>query len=221
MNQSHLLLLLFLTMFALPHQLHAQSVTQGYEVFQAGKSYHVQGEITKKVLKKTASAAEALQFAIDASGRQGGEVRLHVGEFTIDKPVLLKNNVRLRGSGRGTRLLVSAQHGIRMESLRGAAVSELALLGKGTAKTGILIDDSGECQVHDVYCQGFSEYGIALQNNSFLCELNSCKLAVNKKANIYLYNLFQGGRGGDFVQTEIKNCLTYRGAMGLNATRPL
>jgi len=199
----------------------AQTPSQGWVVFQAGKSYHVQGEITRKTVKKTESAAEAIQYAIDAFGGKGGEVRLLVGDYPIAKPVSLRNEVRLRGSGRGTRLLVSAETGLRLEKLRGAAVAELALLGNGTAQTGILLDDSGDCQVRDVHCQGFVQYGIVLRNNSFLCELNTCKLADNRKANIYLDNLFQGGRGGDFVQNEIKNCITYRGGHGIECNRAI
>jgi parallel beta-helix repeat protein len=129
--------------------------------------------------------------------------------------------VRLRGSGRATRLVVTAETGLRLEGLKGAAVAELSLMGNGTARQGIVIDNSGTCQVQDVYAQGFTEYGIVLQNNSFLCEISSCKLADNRKANLYLANLFQGGRGGDFVQNEVKNCIVYRGGHGIECNRAI
>jgi hypothetical protein len=133
--------------------------------------------------------------------------------------------VLLRGRGRGTRLVVGGAGGtgtgLLCESLKGVVLSDLAIIaGDGKeAAAGIVVDDCGDCQVRDVYVQGFAEYGIWMRNSSFLCELRSCKLAANGKANIYLDHLAGGGRGGDFVPNLVTNCITYGGGTGIECNR--
>jgi polygalacturonase len=56
-----------------------------------------------------AGNSEAVQSAIDATaGQGGGIVQLSAGQFDIDRPLLLKDNVALRGSGPDTVLKASA-----------------------------------------------------------------------------------------------------------------
>jgi hypothetical protein len=94
-------------------------------------------------------------------------------------------------------------------------------MGTSGAACGVVIDNSGTCQVRNVYGQGFSEYGIWLKNNSFLCDISHCTLSGNQKANIYLSQLARNGRGGDYVPNEIKNCIVYRGGNGIECNRAL
>ncbi|MBJ2119431.1 right-handed parallel beta-helix repeat-containing protein [Arthrobacter sp. MSA 4-2] len=58
----------------------------------------------------TAGNSDAVQAAIDAATAQGGGiVQLSAGQFDIDRPLWLKDNVALRGSGPDTVLKASAR----------------------------------------------------------------------------------------------------------------
>ena len=194
---------------------------QDYDVYRDGDVFRVRGQIDGVEKKASDRACQAIQFAIDSLAGSGGEVALQRGVFPLERSVSLANDVWLRGSGRATKLLVAKAHetgiGLLCEGLKGAVISDLAVQTEEdqAAVAGIVIDDCGDCQVRDVFCQGFALYGIWVRNNSFLCEINSCKLANNGKANIYLDHLTKGGRGGDFVPNLLANCITYAGGMGI------
>jgi parallel beta-helix repeat protein len=157
-----------------------------------------------------------LQELIDQLPQQGGEIKLPNGTFIINKPLELKNNVWLRGEGRGTILAVNDSIGIIMKGLKGAMVSDIAVksVKRHLAIAGIVLDDCGDCQVNNVLTQGFKKYGIQMRNNSFLCELTSCKSADNGQANFYFENLKGGGRGGDYVPNIVTSCISYGGMHG-------
>lgn len=71
------------------------------------------GSSATRVLQVDASAAgssEAIQEAIDTAARQGGGiVQLSAGQFDIHRPLWLKDDVALRGSGPGTVLKASSR----------------------------------------------------------------------------------------------------------------
>lgn len=157
-----------------------------------------------------------IQKLIDQLPAQGGEVKLPEGTFVIDQPLKLRDNAWLHGSGRSTVLSVTDSVGIMLDSLRGAKVSDLVVKSaeRRGATAGILIDNSGDCQVHSVLTQGFEKYGIWVRNNTFLSEISSCTSADNGRANYYLERLTSRGRVGDFVPNVINNCISYGGQYG-------
>jgi hypothetical protein len=109
------------------------------------------------------------------------------------------------------------------KGLKGAVVSDLSTkpVKRNTKLAGVVVDDCGDTQVRDVFAQGFASYGIWLKNNSFLCEIKSCKAADNAVANIALEEFWEKGRGGDFVPNLVSNCITYRGGTGIQGNRAL
>lgn len=204
-----------------------QQQMQDYTVHPVADAFCVHGQIDGQEITRSRKADEAIQSAIDALGDLGGQVRLGKGVYPLRAPLRLASHVWLCGSGRGTRLIVEPSHssgvGLLCEGVKGVVISDLAVrtAEQGSGEAAIVIDDCGDCQVRDVLCQGFAGYGIWMRNNSFLCELQGCKLANNVKANIYADNLAGGGRGGDFVPNLITNCITYGGGTGIECNRAI
>jgi hypothetical protein len=207
--------------------LAAQSVVQqDIEIYLQGKTFIARGQLDLKILKSSGDAAEVIQYAIDAMPDDGGEVLLNRGCYNLNQPISLKNRVWLHGKGRGTLLQVTPSNtegvGIMCKGLKGTVVSDLAIKSKLTdsAKAGLVIDDCGDCQFRNIFCQGFSQYGIWMRNGSFLCEISGCQLADNDSANIYCENLTIS-RGGKFLPNLINNCTIYGGGHGIECEKSL
>lgn len=198
---------------------------QDVDVFPSGEKFIVRGEIDGKTLFTSKEASEAIQYAVNAMAGEGGKISLHRGSFPLNQAVNLKNNVFLEGKGRGTRLIVTPQNaegtGLQGTTLKGIHLANFSVIHQnrheGTA--GVIIDDSGDCQVRNLHIQGFGKYGIWLRNNSFLCEISGCQLVDNAEANLYCDNLFKDGRGGKFLPNLISDCVIYSGGMGFKLNR--
>ncbi len=205
----------------------ADSISTGYEVFISGDAVKVRRRIDGAELFSGASASEAIQRAVDGLGESGGTVEVHEGRYVLEKELRLADDVWLRGHGRATRLVLAPSHetgvGVLCKGLGGARVSDLALKGADDpdAEAGVVLDDCGDCLVHDVFLVGFAGYGVWMRNNSFLCELRGLRAAGNGKAGIFLQRLAQGGRGGDFVPNLVANCVTYGGGKGIEIENSL
>jgi hypothetical protein len=164
-----------------------------------------------------------IQKFVDNLPERGGKVVLPNGLFSINKSVSLRDNVWLQGEGRGTVLLIADSLGIILKGLKGVHISDLTIKSaeRYTSKAGIVIDDCGDCQINNVLTQGFKLYGIWMRNNSFLCELRSCKSADNGRANFYFDGNAERGRGGDFVPNIVNNCISYGGKYGFEFNRTI
>lgn len=162
----------------------------------------------------------AIQFVLDNFDEDGGEITLTSGRHYLDKPVRLKNNVRLCGKGRSTKLEVSEENeesiGIICEEIEGVVISDLVVTAgtNSEARTGIILDSCGDCKVKGVFGVGFKEYGIWVRNNSFLCNISGCSFAGNQKANIY-FDTQHRGRIGDFIPNLVQDCVIYGGGKGI------
>ena len=192
---------------------------QNYDVYQDGDMFRARGQIDSIELSASSNAADTIQNAISELEGNGGEVAIQRGDFDLDAPLVLPDNIWLRGSGRGTRLHVSpgTTHGIICDEGKGVVISDLSVLSaqRHAACDGVVVTNSGDCQVRNVFTQGFSECGIVLRENSFLCHLDSCKSADNGRANILTSSMVNDGRGGDYVPNLITNCITYAGGTGI------
>ena len=203
--------------------LHPQNLL----IRQVRSEFQVVGEIGHETLFASSQAHLAIQAAIDALAGTGGQVKLGPGTYPLAAEVKLANDIHLRGSGRGTKLLVckenDAKVGLLCKGLHGATILELAVVAeKGAgAAAGIVVDDSGECKVRDVFCAGFDLYGIWMRNNAFLCEIRGCSLAGNRGAGILLENLERSGRYGDFVPNLVTNCTVYGGGKGIECVKTI
>ena len=191
-----------------------------FDVYPDGKRIYVKDSFTGKTAFKSEDAAEAIQHALDAAAEDGGSVSLSSGRFYLDAPLKVASDVALSGSGRATKLEVTAENeegiGIIAKDTMGVSVSDLCLTAgdNEAAKIGIVLDNCGNARVSNIFAVAFSEYGLAIQNKSFLSEIVSCVFAGNKKANIYGKDLNWGDHG-DFIPNLISNCTIYGGGKGI------
>ena len=199
---------------------------QNLNVFQDEPTYRVIAEYTHETVFESRSADAAIQHAVDALANGGGTVTLGRGIFRLHAPLSLGDHIWLRGSGRGTQLQVDAANpsgtGIVCEGLKGVVISDLAVTAGGNkeAKTGILVDQSGDCKIRDVFAACLADYGIWIRNNAFLCEVRGCSLAGNGKANLYLDRLARGPYG-NFLPNLVTNCILYGGGKGIACNRTI
>ena len=200
------------------------AIIQDYRVATDGTQYYVYGVVDGKRLFKSDQAVEAIQYAIDQHVANGGQVIISKGDFPLDQSVRMADRIHLVGSGRATQLRVteanSAGIGIVADQVNAMTISNLSVTAGDNpdAKIGILIDDCGNSKILDVFCVGFSEYGICMRNNAFLNEIRGCHLAGNKKANLYFEQLAKG-RFGDFLPNMVANCIVYGGGEGIALNR--
>jgi hypothetical protein len=194
---------------------------QDLMVYQAGDRYYLRGQIDGEVLATSQEADRVLSTAVEMLESAGGVIALQRGRYHLSRPVRLGDDVWLKGAGRATQLVVDGEAGggigLICERGRGMIISDLAVIPaeRGCAEAGLVIDDTGDCQVRDVLVQGFARYGIWMRNNTFLSTIKGCVLADNGAANLYLDHLAQGGRGGDFVPNLVSDCTLYGGGTGI------
>lgn len=197
---------------------------QNMYVLQDGATYTALTELTHEVLHTSPSASAAVQAAIEALAGTGGVVTIGRGLFRVAEPIQLASQVNLRGSGRGTRLVVDATNeagiGLLGLGVSGVIVEDLTLAGEQRAIAGIVLDGCGDCKLHGLFCVGFSDYGMWLRNSSFLCEISGCSLAGNGRANLYLDTL-RAGQYGNFIPNLVTNCTIYGGGKGIECHRAI
>jgi hypothetical protein len=198
---------------------------QNMYVVQDGATYTALTDLTREVLHSSPSAGAAIQSAIDTLAGSGGVVTIGRGMFRVAEPIRLASNVDLRGSGRGTRLVVDAANesgiGLLGLSVSGVVVADLTVAAEPQhAVAGIVLDACGDCKLHGLFCADFGDYGIWLRNSSFLCEVSGCSLAGNGRANLYLDTL-RAGQYGNFIPNLVTNCIIYGGGKGIECHRAI
>jgi hypothetical protein len=203
--------------------------SQNLSVFQDGTTYRVITEYSHDEVFSSDRADQTIQYAVDAMAAGdpgGGVVTVGRGAFPLDGSVYLRDRVWLRGSGRGTRLLVDGAGedgaGVVAKDVKGCVISDLSLLPQEDSNggTGVILDSAGDCKVRDVVAARFENYGIWVRNNTFLSEVRGCTVAGNMKANLYLDQLARGTYG-DFVPNLVSNCVTYGGGKGIDCNRTI
>jgi hypothetical protein len=178
-------------------------------------------DITHEVVFQSASASKVIQWAIDALDGEGGEIKINRGEYSLDEVVRLGDNVWLRGSGRGTKLLVKGASGLLGKGVKGVEISNLGVIAADDkANAGIILDSCGDSKIRDVLAVGFTGYGIWMRNNTFLSEVRGCSLAGNHMANLYIDHLERGDHG-DFIPNLVSNCMIYGGGKGIDIERAI
>lgn len=201
----------------------------GFELFSQNEKYYVREVFTLEKTEPFHSADEAIDYCLKQLGDKGGSIHLHRGDYQIEHTIQLSSRITLSGAGRSTRLIASDtgdeknQAMLLGQGIDRVKIENLAVIGTedGYWKTGIVLRDCGDCSVTHVCCESFSDYGIHLTENSFLCEISHCRLGNHGKANIFLENLATNGRGGDYVPNLISNCQTYGGGTGVELKRAL
>lgn len=199
---------------------------QNVYVVQDGESYTALNEITRDVVYTAPDAGATIQAAIDALGAIGGSVMIGRGTFPLTAPVRLASAIWLRGSGRGTRLVVAPANragiGLIGTNLFGTTISDLALLPteRGGGEAGVVLDACGDCAVRSVFSADFAGYGVLLRNSSFLCTVEGCSLAGNRRANLRLDEL-RAGAYGNYVPSRVTACTVYGGGAGIECHRAI
>jgi hypothetical protein len=203
---------------------YAFALDQDILIYRDGNKFVMKGKIDGKILGSFTKADECIQAAI-ATLKTGGEISLSRGEYPVSKQINLLSNVLVKGSGRGTLLSLLGTHdtgiGLMIRGADGVVVRDLSIAGNSRGKSGLVMDDAGDCKIENVYVSGFSEYGIVMRNRSFLCEISSCSASDNAKANYYFENLENKGRGGDYVPNLVNNSFAYGGGHGFETNRAI
>lgn len=187
-----------------------------------GETFLVVGQATGKQLTSQTSASEALRFALETLADSGGEVMLQPGKYVIDSVIEMPSYVTLRGSGKATQIMVAGEIGVRVQGRHHVVIADLSLCSAdtGNAKTGVVVSDSSQCQVRNLYCSSFTDYGVQLSESSSLCTIEGCSLSGNGLAGIYCLNLERGTRG-DFLPNTIRHCTVYGGGRGLECNHAI
>lgn len=227
--KDHLFVIILVAVALLGGPRRGQAQTTGdLEVFPNENAFVVRGKINLKEYLKTADAGEAIQYALDQFGGQGGSVYLHTGRYDLHRQVDVPSRITLSGSGTATKLIFANDHdtgtALRCKASDNAQIKDLSIHAhpsNDSAKIGILIDDSGSVVVDNVSCIGMRGHGIVLANNSFLCTINSCRVAATGKSGILIKDLFKGGRGGDWVPSQVSNCIVYASGKGIECEKSL
>jgi hypothetical protein len=201
-------------------------VQQNLYVLQGDAAFTALTEVTREVVHASPDAGATIQAAIDALDVAGGAVTLGPGVFPLNEPVRLASAVWLRGSGRGTRLLVAPANragiGLLAEGLHGAVVSDLALqpAERASAEAGLVLDGCGDCSVRAVFSADFAGYGLLVRGSSFLCAVEGCSLAGNRRANLLLDEL-RAGPHGNYIPSRVAGCTIYGGGAGIECRRAI
>lgn len=199
-------------------EINVSSLPQGFIILKNGNSCVALKAISREIFAEDTRADVVFTKCISALAKDGGgEICVGQGIYEFHKPVELGSRVRLVGSGRATTFKPSAQNtdgsifiGINCDEI---VLSDFACQGdvknNNEKSTGIILDSCGDCEVRSVFSRDFAGYGFWLRNNSFLCRLHDCVSARNGLAGYYVSGINAGGRGGDYVTNDVKNCLSY------------
>jgi hypothetical protein len=195
--------------------------SQNLEIFSANGEYIVRGAISLKRQYQTNEASEAIQWAANQL-KNGGVVFLHKGEYLLRKELSIPSYVTIKGSEMGSILTIASEHnsgvafnikGKNRVTLKDFVIKSVK--NNNSSKTAIVINDSGDCVIDNIYIVGMKENGILFENNTFLSEVKNCRIAACQGSAIKFENLSGGGRGGDFLPNNISNCIIYQGNYGI------
>jgi len=179
-------------------------------------------ESSKKILFESESAYEAITFAIDTNINKVRNIHILPGLYYLNKTIEVPDLYTISGSGNSTRLILSKEHetgiGILTNESNKILMKDFWIQAEKkdeSGKTGIILDHTGDTKITSVTCQGFSEYGIVIRNNSFLCEVSSCRFTDIDKSGIFMDTNKGDGRGGSFLPNLVTNCIVYRCGKGI------
>ncbi len=165
-----------------------------------------------KVIISDQNSSKVINHIVEiVKEKKGGEIRLGTGVYEIDSPIHLPSLVSLRGRGRNTILKLSPlnQEGIILKVSQGESIviSDLTCQGipGGKDSNGIVIEDSGDCEIRNVHSRDFDGCGLMLRGNSFMNKIINLTTSANKRAGILIKEGGRG-RGGDWMPNLILGC---------------
>jgi parallel beta-helix repeat protein len=194
-----------------------QHIAEGLIIYKNIDKTEVSGRVSGHIYFSGNNAAEVFQSSIDKLANEGGgKLEIERGTYVIDKPILLKSNISVEGSGRATILKLGPQNAkaegiiLLSEAQENILIADLTLTGEksDTTSSGVVFDATGLSTVRGVYARDFSGYGIWLRNHSFACKLENNLTSGNDIAGSFISHTDKG-RGGRFVPNKIIGCYSF------------
>jgi len=194
-----------------------------------GENIIVKSGLSQDTVFAANDATTAIQWAIDKSALYGGSIEIAAGSYTINRTIVVKKNIWLKGQGKATVLNAASSMGpcIRMEDAPQSRVSDMKLVQAGNVFTGIEIYKSITGKVTNVVIDGFRKYGVdfVIDYNlpeitwgnkaiSSLVEVRNCLIANSGEVNINIPH--HGGYIGNAVPNLISKNTIIGGGIGID-----
>lgn len=190
-----------------------------YDIFHKGDKIVLRDKYSGEILVKSSEAGEVFAHCLDLLKEEnGGKLDVGPGDFLIDRPLKVGDNVSITGQGRFSRLVFKGPFEIGLSIKDGLDVelSDILIVCRDqSVSSGIIVDNSGSCVIKDAKIVGFEKYGIVFKNRTFLSKIEGCELAGNEVSNIYFTKLDSSGRLGDYIPNTISNCIIVGGGKGI------
>lgn len=205
-------------------------IGEDFIIRKVKSNYKVFTSITNSLKFEHENASDAIQWAIDHSYEKGGSIKLDKGKFIINKPIIIKKNVWLKGEGEQTELyayeIKDSLPVISIENASQTIISNLGIFNIGETNAGIGLVHSVGCKLIDLTIEGFKDYGIVFLEDtnvppktwggkatSSLILIDNCKVGYNGKINIYKPD--SGGYLGNAIPSLISRNIIYEGDQGI------
>ena len=196
-------------------------------------AFQVRKAVTGEVILKESSPVTAIDKAIDYLGRLGGSITLAEGSYPIDRTIVVKANIWLRGKGESTIVQPAADMDacIRVYKAPQALVSDLKVMQPSDgpkAQTGIAIRHTVTAQIIRVSIDGFTQYGVYLEGDPEdvpqgnwgptagpgLILVNGCRITNNQSDNVFIET--SGSYIGNAIPVVISDNLIVGGGTGVH-----
>ncbi len=187
---------------------------QDYSIYKQQGTFHVMPVKDTIAAHSSASASDALQFAIDQI-QSGGAINLGKGIFELDRPIRFKNNITLNGKRRATELSIKKpnDYGLLLENVENVQISNLTITAgdNGNAHAAIFMKNTIYSTVQDVFILGFEWYALQITGMATGLEINRTTFVDNAQAHIFIEETSNttGAIG------SIKNSTIVRGGYGI------
>ena len=188
---------------------------QSYFIYQKNGKTVARGRVEGDELARDTNASVVIQHTLQVLADQaGGELQFESGVYEIDTSLYIPSNVKISGSGYSTVFkqapsysadsifLVEGQQHVRFVDFTCQGLPD------GKPCSGIILDDSGLCEIHGVYARDFSQYGFWVRNNSFMNRLVDNLTSGNHQAGTFI-DRTEWSRGGRFIPNNLIGCFSY------------
>jgi len=189
--------------------------------------------VTGEEISTESDPVTAIEKATDLLGKLGGSITLAEGRYLIDRTIVVKANIWLRGAGESTIIQPSAEIDacIRVHRAPQSLVSDLTVKQASDgpkAQTGIAVRHTVTAQIVDAVVDGFAQYGVYLEGDPEdvpegnwgptagpgLVLVNGCRITNNQKDNVFIET--SGSYIGNAIPVVISDNLIAGGGSGVH-----
>jgi parallel beta-helix repeat protein len=210
--------IIFITLSLLAFSTKAFS---SYVIYIKNSTGICQKEYSGEIIKKDKDPGKLIHYCLNQLKEQeGGKLTIAAGTYKIDQSLHIGKNIQITGDGNATKLIFSGSKkgngGLMIKDADGVKITNISVLNEdGNVDAGIIVDNSGSCNIKDLTVIGFPKYGIWFRNNTFLSTIDGCTVAGNLVSNIFLDSLSKNGRFGDFIPNTVSNTMIFGGGKGI------